>query len=63
MKYLKFSDGKEVEIISEDNRFFITKSSQFRKSRYAGNVVEVEEEPKEKKEPAKKSSKKEKEKE
>lgn len=69
MKVLRFANGEEQKIISEDGRFFITEKSQFRKSRYAGYVVEIKEkkeplpfempeEKKEEKKPARKSSKK-----
>lgn len=72
MKVLRFANGEEQKIISEDGKFFITEKAQFRKVNYAGCVVEIkekkeplpfelpeeQEEAKAAKKPAKKSSKK-----
>ena len=40
MKVIRFPDGKEKEILDENNRFYITKDAQYRKSHCADCTIE-----------------------
>ena len=56
MKMLRLPDGKEIEVVKEEGKFFITKNAQFRKSLYAKCIIEKEDKKAEEK-PAKKAKK------
>ena len=56
MKVIRFPDGKEKEILGENNRFYITKDAQYRKSHCADCTTEEKE--KEAKPAPKKTAKK-----